>query len=136
MTHKELKRDLKKLERKIIKELRKEPIPFIFMKFEKLRLRRNGILLKGILIPKGCHGILEDLNFRKNGKTKPIMDLYILNNKAKPRPILKDVISSTNGVGITRLEEKEQLGIFVRKYDGRVNLSGMFVGKLVHDGWG
>ena len=133
MTHNKLKRELKKLERKIIKELKKERIPFIFLKLEKFRCKHEGLFVKGVTIPKGCFGVVTDFNFNKNGKTKPIMDLYMIDSKSNLQcAMLRDIVSPTNGLGETRIEENESIGLVLRKPDGRVNLSCYITGYIQH----
>lgn len=110
----------------------KGKIPFVGMAFEKIRLRGNQVIAKGVVIPNNHYGVIEDLNFIKSGNTKPSLDLYIMDSKLRrlPSPILKDITSSTNGVGEIRLESGECLGLVLHKQDGRCKLSGYVSGYL------
>ena len=125
MANEELKRDLKKLERKLLKSIKKHKIPWIGLRCVNMRLKGRHILLKGIVVPNKHKGVIEDFNINYSPKAKSTLHLYVLDTKFNimPYPILKNITSSTNGCGKVILEEGCCLALLLEKPDGRTKFS-------------
>ena len=105
---------------------------WVGMNFRKMKLKGWEILVKGKLVPDGYEAVLNDFSFLKTN-SKITVDLYILDSKLKvmPFPILKDITSSTNGTGVTHLQEGQCLALLLRgKGDGRSKISGYATGSI------
>lgn len=115
------------------KSVMNQTTPFIGMNFKNLRLKGREILVKGLIIPDKHKVVIEDLNFRKTD-TKICLDLYILDSKliSMPHPVLKNITSSTSGVGKVMLEAGQCLALLLRgKGDGRSRLNGFASGRIM-----
>jgi len=104
------------LQRSILSQIEKQPIPQIFLKSGLgNRLSSNvadGVLiLAGFPIPAGHRGSLEDfnVNFTTVAGTVRLVILDKQNNIIQD--LLRDITSSTNGTGKTVIEEGQKMGI-------------------------
>lgn len=104
------------LQRSILQQIEKQPIPQIFLKSGiNNTLSSNvadGVLIfAGFPIPAGHRGSLQDfnVNFTTVAGTVRLVILDKQNNIIQD--LLRDISSSTNGTGATVIEEGQKLGI-------------------------
>lgn len=101
----------------------------VLLKVKNKRIKGNQIFVKGLICPKKMKFVAEDFNIIK-GTSKSKLSLYIIDTKLRhlPIPILKDILTNTNGVGKTTIDEGECLAIIIDKPDGRTKLSACISG--------
>lgn len=104
------------LQRSILRQLEKQPIPQIFLKSGIANTLSSNVadgvlILAGFPIPQGHRGSLEDfnVNFTTAAGTVRIVILDKQNNIIQD--LLRDINSSTNGTGKTIIEEGQKIGI-------------------------
>lgn len=104
------------LQRSILNQLEKQPIPQIFLKSGignnlSSNVADGVLILAGFPIPAGHRGSLEDfnVNFTTAAGTVRLVILDKQNNIIQD--LLRDINSSTNGTGKTVIEEGQKMGI-------------------------
>jgi|SRR5579872_23395 len=102
----------------------KSPIPFVFLKCEKIRSKGNEVLIKGTQVPDGYCGIVEDIAIIK-GSSKSIVALYVIDPKLNQlsHPIIRQVQSTINGLAKRKVNEGEYISLILEKSDARTKLS-------------
>ena len=104
------------LQRSILKQAEKQPIPQIFLKSGiannlSSNVADGVLILAGFPIPADHRGSLEDfnVNFTTVAGTVRLVILDKQNNIIQD--LLRDISSSTNGTGKTVIEEGQKMGI-------------------------
>ena len=104
------------LQRSILEQIQKQPIPQIFLKSGfgnnlSSNVADGVLILAGFPIPQGHRGSLEDfnVNFTTVAGTVRLVILDKQNNIIQD--LLRDISSSTNGTGKTIIEEGQKMGI-------------------------
>ena len=104
------------LQRSILQQLERQPIPQIFLKSGIANTLSSNVadgvlILAGFPIPQGHRGSLEDfnVNFTTVAGTVRLVILDKQNNIIQD--LLRDISSSTNGTGKTIIEEGQKMGI-------------------------
>lgn len=104
------------LQRSILQQLERQPIPQIFLKSGfgntlSSNVADGVLILAGFPIPQGHRGSLEDfnVNFTTVAGTVRLVILDKQNNIIQD--LLRDISSSTNGTGKTVIEEGQKMGI-------------------------
>lgn len=104
------------LQRSILQQLERQPIPQIFLKSGIANTLSSNVadgvlILAGFPIPQGHRGSLEDfnVNFTTAAGTVRLVILDKQNNIIQD--LLRDISSSTNGTGKTVIEEGQKMGI-------------------------
>ena len=104
------------LQRSILQQIEKQPIPQIFLKSGfgntlSSNVADGVLILAGFPIPAGHRGSLEDfnVNFTTAAGTVRLVILDKQNNIIQD--LLRDINSSTNGTGKTVIEEGQKMGI-------------------------
>ena len=116
LTGKGLEQALVLLQRSILTQIEKQPIPQIFLKSGlgntlSSNVADGVLILAGFPIPAGHRGSLEDfnVNFTTAAGTVRLVILDKQNNIIQD--LLRDISSSTNGTGKTVIEEGQKMGI-------------------------
>lgn len=104
------------LQRSILQQLERQPIPQIFLKSGIANTLSSNVadgvlIMAGFPIPADHRGSLEDfnVNFTTVAGTVRLVILDKQNNIIQD--LLRDINSSTNGTGKTILEEGQKMGI-------------------------
>jgi len=104
------------LQRSILQQIEKQPIPQIFLKSGIANTLSSNVadgvlILAGFPIPANHRGSLEDfnVNFTTAAGTVRLVILDKQNNIIQD--LLRDITSSTNGTGKTVIEEGQKMGI-------------------------
>jgi len=104
------------LQRSILRQIEKQPIPQIFLKSGIANTLSSNVadgvlILAGFPIPADHRGSLEDfnVNFTTAAGTVRLVILDKQNNIIQD--LLRDISSSTNGTGKTVIEEGQKMGI-------------------------
>lgn len=115
-SQKGLEASLVLLQRSILNQVEKQPIPQIFLKSGIANTLSSNVadgvlILAGFPIPQGHRGSLEDfnVNFTTVAGTVRLVILDKQNNIIQD--LLRDINSSTNGTGKTVIEEGQKMGI-------------------------
>lgn len=114
------------LQSSILRQVERIPVPQIFLKSGlgntlSSNVANNVLIMAGFPIPAGHRGALEDfnVNFTTVAGTVRIVILDKANNIIQD--LVRDITSSTNGVGKTILEEGQKIGMV-----GQVAGAGLF----------
>jgi len=116
LSQKGLETALVLLQRSILQQIEKQPIPQIFLKSGfgntlSSNVADGVLILAGFPIPQGHRGSLEDfnVNFTTVAGTVRLVILDKQNNIIQD--LLRDISSSTNGTGKTVIEEGQKMGL-------------------------
>lgn len=116
VSQKGLEAAIVQLQRSILQQIEKQPIPQIFLKSGfgntlSSNVTDGTLILAGFPIPSGHRGSLEDfnVNFTTVEGTVRLVILDKQNNTIQD--LLRDISSSTNGTGKTIIEEGQKMGI-------------------------
>lgn len=116
LSGKGLEQALVLLQRSILQQIEKQPIPQIFLKSGIANTLSSNVadgvlILAGFPIPQNHRGSLEDfnVNFTTVAGTVRLVILDKQNNIIQD--LLRDISSSTNGTGKTIIEEGQKMGI-------------------------
>lgn len=106
---------LERLNRNVEKQLERQQQPFVFLKSNNNNLSSNVnnavLILSGALIPQGFKGVVEDFNVNFTTAAGTIRLALVDSENSIIIDILRDITSSTNGVGKTVLDPGQRLAI-------------------------
>lgn len=104
------------LQRSILNQVEKQPIPQIFLKSGFGNILSSNVadgvlILAGFPIPAGHRGSLEDFNVNFTTAAGTVRLVILDKQNTIIQDLLRDITSSTNGTGKTVIEEGQKMGI-------------------------
>jgi len=116
VSQKGLEASLVLLQRSILNQIEKQPIPQIFLKSGIANTLSSNVadgvlILAGFPIPAGHRGSLEDFNVNFTTVIGTVRLVILDKQNNIIQDLLRDINSSTNGTGKTIIEEGQKMGI-------------------------